>query len=208
MGFYFSLSFILTLIIMTHTPIQLIVGLCNPGPEYEQTRHNAGAWFVEEVARRFNVNLRPEVKFKGLSGHFTEAGKTCRLLLPTTFMNLSGQAIRAIANFYKIPVDAILVAHDELDLPVGSIKLKQGGGHGGHNGLRDTISHLNSKDFFRLRIGINHPGDRSKVVDYVLKRPSKEDAQKIQYAIDDATRVLDTMLVGDMQKAMKDLHSK
>jgi PTH1 family peptidyl-tRNA hydrolase len=193
---------------MTRTPIQLIVGLCNPGPEYEQTRHNAGAWFVEEAARRFNVSLRPEVKFKGLSGRFTEAGNTCHLLLPTTFMNLSGQAIGAIVNFYKIPVNAILVAHDELDLPVGSIKLKQGGGHGGHNGLRDTINHLNSKDFFRLRIGINHPGDRSQVIDYVLKRPSKEDAEKIHHAIEDAAKVLDSILSGDTQKAMKDLHSR
>lgn len=189
------------------TPIQLIVGLGNPGADYEKTRHNAGAWFVEELAHKFQVSLRPELKFKGLSGCFTNAGSQCRLLIPTTFMNLSGHAIQSIASFYKIPVEGILVAHDELDLPVGTIRLKQGGGHGGHNGLRDTIHQLASKEFHRLRIGINHPGHKDKVLDYVLGRPSKEDQHKITHAIASAIHVLPELLAGDMQKAMRELHS-
>ncbi len=189
-------------------PIQLIVGLGNPGSDYEKTRHNAGVWFVDEVARKFKVSLRPESKFKGLTGHFSNAdNQQCRLLVPTTFMNHSGYAIQAIASFYKLPVEAILVAHDELDLPAGTIRLKQGGGHGGHNGLRDTINQLASKEFFRLRIGINHPGHKDKVVDYVLGRPSKDDSEKITQSIHDAIKILPEILVGEMQKAMKHLHS-
>lgn len=192
---------------MNKTPIQLIVGLGNPGSDYEKTRHNAGAWFVESISQQFEVLLRPELKFKGLAGLFTMAGNQCRLFIPTTFMNLSGHAIHTIASFYKIPVEAILVAHDELDLPVGTVRLKQGGGHGGHNGLRDSILQLGSKEFYRLRIGINHPGHKDKVIDYVLSRPSKDDHHKITDSITDALKVLPEILAGDMQKAMKDLHS-
>jgi len=190
-----------------YAPIQLIVGLCNPGSKYEQTRHNAGAWFVSQLAEKYQVLLRPELKFKGLAGSFTYEDRTCRLLLPTTFMNLSGQAIVAMANFYKIPAEQILVAHDELDLPAGIAKLKQGGGHGGHNGLRDTIAQLGTRDFFRLRIGINHPGDKRQVIDYVLKKPSNADSIKIQNSISDALQVTDALIEGDIQKAMRELHS-
>ncbi len=191
----------------TYAPIQLIVGLCNPGSKYEQTRHNAGAWFVGQLAEKYQVQLRPELKFKGLAGSFTYEDQTCRLLLPATFMNLSGQAIAAMANFYKIPPEQILVAHDELDLPTGVTRIKQGGGHGGHNGLRDTIAQLGTRNFFRLRIGINHPGDKLQVVDYVLKKPSNADSIKIQNSISDALQVTDALIEGDIQKAMRELHS-
>lgn len=192
---------------MTATPIQLIVGLCNPGLQYHYTRHNAGEWFINEVAEKFQITLRPEMKFKGFIGEIKHGSHNCKLLLPATFMNLSGQAIQAVVNFFKIPINAILVAHDELDLPVGSIKLKQGGGHGGHNGLRDTIVHLGSQNFFRLRIGIGHPGHRDRVIDYVLKRPSQEEREKIQIALIRALNGINEILAGDMQKAMKNLHS-
>ncbi|RMU32066.1 Peptidyl-tRNA hydrolase [Pseudomonas amygdali pv. morsprunorum] len=139
------------------TAIQLIVGLGNPGAEYEQTRHNAGAFFVERIAAAQRVNLVPERKFFGLTGRFTHQGQDVRLLIPTTYMNRSGQAVAALAGFYRIPVESILVAHDELDLPPGVAKLKVGGGHGGHNGLRDIIAQLgNQNTFHRLRLGIGH----------------------------------------------------
>ncbi len=139
--------------------IDLIVGLGNPGRQYEDTRHNAGAWFVERLARQHHANLSNDAKYKALTGRATINGHDVRLLIPTTFMNVSGQAVAPFANFFKIPAERILVAHDELDLPPGVAKLKQGGGHGGHNGLRDIISKLgNNKNFARLRIGIGHPG--------------------------------------------------
>ena len=151
--------------------IQLIVGLGNPGAQYEDTRHNAGFWFVEQLARAYGGSLQPEKKFFGYAARITIGGQDVRLLTPSTFMNRSGQAVNAIATFYKIPPQAILVAHDELDHPPGIGRLKQGGGHGGHNGLRDIISSLgNNKDFCRLRIGIGHPGNSKAVVNYVLKK--------------------------------------
>jgi len=187
--------------------VQLIVGLGNPGDKYEQTRHNAGFWFVDEIARHYGVEFRPETKFLGLAARVQSNGLDFWLLKPTTFMNRSGQSIQALAKFYKIPVESILVAHDELDLPTGVAKLKVGGGHGGHNGLRDTIAAL-GKNFMRLRLGIDHPGHRDMVVDYVLKSPSKSDRQLIDDACYEATRVIPDLVKGDLAKAMQELHTK
>ena len=188
--------------------IELIVGLGNPGREYDDTRHNAGVWFIEELARSAGVILQPEKKFHGLTARISLHGRDIRLLFPTTFMNRSGQAVAAMANFYRIPPEQILVAHDELDIPVGTARLKQGGGHGGHNGLRDIISSLgNNKNFHRLRIGVGHPGDSSKVVGYVLNRPSREEDRKIRDAVDEATRIMPEAMNGSWAKAVQQLHT-
>jgi PTH1 family peptidyl-tRNA hydrolase len=189
-------------------PIRLIVGLGNPGAEYEQTRHNAGAWLVERLARQEGISLSPDKKFFGLSGKGRIDGQECFLLLPTTFMNRSGQSVAALANFYKIKPNEILVAHDELDMPAGVAKFKIGGGHGGQNGLRDIIAQLgNQKDFHRLRVGIGHPGDKSLVTGHVLGRASKAEQQSIDHVIDEAICVLPDAISGDLAKAMNRLHS-
>jgi peptidyl-tRNA hydrolase len=188
--------------------VKLIVGLGNPGAKYEQTRHNAGFWFVEEVARQFSAQFRPETKFLGEAARIQQNGMDFWLLKPTTFMNRSGQSIQALANFYKIEPESILVAHDELDLAPGVARLKKGGGHGGHNGLKDTIAALGTKEFQRLRLGIGHPGDKSQVVDFVLKAPSKTEFQQIDDAIYQATRVLPDLLAGNVEKAMNQLHTE
>jgi PTH1 family peptidyl-tRNA hydrolase len=187
--------------------VRLIVGLGNPGDKYEQTRHNAGFWFVDEVARQYGVELRPETKFLGLAARVQSNGMDFWLLKPTTFMNRSGQSIQALAKFYKIPVESILVVHDELDLPPGTAKLKVSGGHGGHNGLRDMIAAM-GKGFMRLRLGIGHPGHRDMVVDYVLKNASKSDHQLIDDASYAATKVIPDLVKGDLAKAMQDLHTQ
>lgn len=189
--------------------IQLIVGLGNPGAQYEQTRHNAGFWFVEAVARRHGGSLKSENKFHGEACKVFVDGKELWLLKPMTFMNKSGQAISALARFYKIEPENILVAHDELDLPPGAIRLKQGGGHGGHNGLRDTIAQLGgSRDFQRLRIGIGHPGHSSQVTGYVLGKAPADEQRLIEQAIDDALDILPLAVNGELQKAMNQLHTK
>ena len=188
--------------------IKLIVGLANPGSQYQDTRHNAGAWYVEELARAYNIPFKVESKFHG---HFAKGligSEDIKLLIPTTFMNVSGKAIQAVANFYKIEPEEILVAHDELDIDPGTLKLKKGGGHGGHNGLRDTVSKLgNNKDFMRLRVGIGHPGHKSQVTNYVLGKPSPDDRNAINLAIDEAVRETPTLLSGDWDKAVQRLHS-
>lgn len=190
------------------TAIKLIAGLGNPGAEYRGTRHNAGADFVEQLARNAGVELRADSKFFGLAGQLTLAGHDLRLLIPTTFMNRSGKAVAAIAGFYKILPEEILIAHDELDLPAGSARFKRGGGHGGHNGLRDIIPALgNNRDFQRLRIGIGHPGHASKVTGYVLGAPGPTDRQRIDQCIDEAIAALPLLLDGDEVKAMTRLHS-
>ncbi len=189
------------------SPIQLIVGLGNPGDEYINTRHNAGVWFIEAIANHANAELRFEKKFQGLIATFEVDNHVCRLLFPSTFMNKSGISIRKFADFYAIPPQAILVAHDDLDLATGVARIKFGGGHGGHNGLRDTIKHLNTNDFYRLRIGIGHPGDRSQVLDYVLHTPSRSDRKQIDTAIEDAYATLPLLLKGDMPRAMQQLHT-
>lgn len=189
--------------------LQLIVGLGNPGPEYEQTRHNAGALFVELLARQQGVSLSNERKFFGLTGRFSHQGRDIRLLIPTTFMNRSGQAVAALAGFYRIPMDAILVAHDELDMPPGVAKLKTGGGHGGHNGLRDIIAQMgNQNTFHRLRLGIGHPGQASQVSGYVLGRAPQSERDLLDSSIEAALKVLPEMLDGQWTRAMQTLHTQ
>ncbi|WP_345831369.1 aminoacyl-tRNA hydrolase [Erwinia sp. HDF1-3R] len=188
--------------------IKLIVGLANPGAEYAATRHNAGAWYVDLLAERHNQSLKEESKFYGYTARLNLSGNDVRLLVPTTFMNLSGKAVAAMATFYRIAPEEILVAHDELDLLPGIAKFKQGGGHGGHNGLKDIISKLgNSQDFHRLRIGIGHPGDRNKVVGFVLGKPQAAEQTLIDSAIDEAARCTELWLKEDKLKAMNRLHA-
>ena len=190
------------------TPVELIVGLGNPGPNYERTRHNAGADLVLELAKSLHVELKPESKFFGDTARVTLDGHDVRLLIPSTFMNLSGKSVNALAKFYQIAPEAILVVHDELDKPPGEARFKKGGGHGGHNGLRDTIKCLgNNKEFARLRIGIGHPGNAKQVADYVLKKASPNDQQLIINSIDDALRALPLAVAGEWEKAMLKLHS-
>ncbi|NIB40145.1 aminoacyl-tRNA hydrolase [Pseudomaricurvus alkylphenolicus] len=190
------------------TPIQMIVGLGNPGAEYDLTRHNAGADFVTEVARQCGASLAPEKKFFGHVAQINIDNRPVRLLIPTTFMNRSGQSVAALANFYKIAPEAILVAHDELDMEPGIAKLKIGGGHGGHNGLRDIISALgNNKNFARLRLGIGHPGNAKQVASYVLKKAPTEDFNKTEDAIYQSTKILPLLVKGEWNNAMKELHT-
>jgi PTH1 family peptidyl-tRNA hydrolase len=188
--------------------IQLVAGLGNPGAKYEQTRHNAGFWFVDEVARQYNTAFRSESKYKSDVARCTIAGNDCRLQKPMDFMNCSGLPVASLASFYQIPRSGILVVHDDLDLPPGTVKLKQGGGHGGHNGLRDLISHLGSKDFLRLRVGIGHPGHRDDVVGYVLKNASRDDRTAIDQAIERTVTVLPDIVAGNTEAAMKELHTR
>ena len=191
------------------TAVQLIVGLGNPGPEYDQTRHNAGALFVERVAESQRVNLAVDRKYFGLVGKFNHQGREVRLLIPTTYMNRSGQSVAALANFFKIKPEEILVAHDELDMLPGVAKLKQGGGHGGHNGLRDIIAQLgNQNNFHRLRLGIGHPGHASLVSGYVLGRAPRSEQDLLEQSIDFALDVLPEILAGDWTVAMRKLHSQ
>lgn len=188
--------------------IKLIVGLGNPGREYENTRHNAGALFVEELSRQQGASLAAESKFFGLTARINLDGHDIRLVIPTTFMNRSGQAVAALCNFYKIAIDEVLVAHDEMDINIGTARFKQGGGHGGHNGLRDIISQSgNSKNFHRLRIGIGHPGSADQVTGYVLSKAPAADHQKMLDAIDESIRALPDAINGDWAKAMNYLHT-
>lgn len=188
--------------------IRCIVGLGNPGPKYQPTRHNAGYWLVDELARRHQLRFRSETRFQGEIARLTLEGQGCWLLKPTTFMNHSGRSVAALANYYRIPPQQILLAHDDLDLPPGTVRLKKGGGHGGHNGLRDTIAALGSREFYRLRIGIDHPGHRDQVVDFVLSRPSQEEEQKIRNAIDRAADQLPLLLLGEYDRIMNSLHMR
>lgn len=187
--------------------IRLFVGLGNPGEKYTHTRHNAGAWLVETLAEVVKATLHEEPMFHGRVGCFDLLGQKIRLLIPSTFMNASGQSVRAMSQFYRIPPQAILVAHDELDFPPGIIRLKQHGGHGGHNGLRDIITHLHTDEFARLRIGIGHPGERSKVEHYVLTRPSEDDRAKIMAALQQVTELLPELTTGKIQTSIKKLHT-
>jgi len=187
--------------------IDLIVGLGNPGAQYEATRHNAGFWFVEQIARLKGAHFRPENKFSGEVCRVILEGRDIWLLKPTTFMNRCGLAVGQLAGFYKIPPENILVAHDEIDLEAGDIRLKTGGGHGGNNGLRDIIAHM-GKEFNRLRIGVGHPGHKDQVADYVLHKASKDDQISIDNAIDNALRVLPLLAEGSWEKAVHRLHTK
>ena len=190
------------------TTIKLIVGLANPGNEYAATRHNAGAWFVDQLAERYHQSLKNEPKFFGYSSRITLSGQDVRLLVPTTFMNLSGKAVQAMATFYQIKPEEILVAHDELDVNPGIAKFKFGGSHGGHNGLKDIASKLgNNLNFYRLRIGIGHPGDKNKVVSYVLNKPSKSEQDLIDKAIDESVCCTEILLSNGIEAAMNRLHA-
>jgi len=188
--------------------IKLIVGLANPGEKYAQTRHNAGAWYVQELARVCGATLVVDSKYYGLTARVTLHGKDVRLLIPSTFMNLSGKSVGALANFFRIEPEEILVAHDELDMQPGVAKFKLGGGHGGHNGLKDIIAKLaNNKGFYRLRIGIGHPGDKSQVSNYVLGKAPASEQTLIETVIDEAVRSTELLFNEDMAKAMHRLHS-
>ena len=188
--------------------LRVIVGLGNPGPKYTETRHNAGFWFIEQVARKYSATFRPEKKFHGEVAKISLQGKDIWLLKPGTFMNRSGLAVRSLLSFYRIAADQLLVAHDEIDLPPGTAKLQTGGGHGGHNGLRDIISQLGTKDFHRLRIGVGHPGSKEQVVDYVLHNASRDERILIDRDIDDAVGVMPELASGALEQAMQKLHSK
>lgn len=190
-----------------NTRIRLIVGLGNPGPDYEKTRHNAGAWLIEQLTHAEKLKLHTEIKFKGRLAKLVLDDQECWLLIPNTFMNLSGQSVSAVAKFYKINPAEILVAHDELDFPPGVIRLKKGGGVGGHNGLKDIAAHLQTPDFYRLRIGIGHPGDRDAVLNYVLGIPSKNDVKLIHSTIERALPFIPDLVKGDMAKVMQYLHT-
>jgi PTH1 family peptidyl-tRNA hydrolase len=187
--------------------IRLIVGLGNPEADYGDTRHNAGFWFLDLLAIHLSQSFRYEKRFNADEAKFRPGGKDVILLKPQTFMNRSGQSVGAVMRFYKMRSEQILVVHDELDLEPGDNRLKQGGGHGGHNGLRDTISHLGNRDFFRLRVGIGHPGDRDQVTSYVLHRPSAQDKELIQAANQRTLEVMPLLFEGRFDKAMQALHT-
>jgi PTH1 family peptidyl-tRNA hydrolase len=186
--------------------IRLIVGLGNPGKEYEATRHNAGFWLVERFAAHERIGLKKDAKYHAYVGRHAPSGAW--LVLPQTYMNASGRAVGLLAGFFKIAPEQVLVAHDELDFPPGTAKLKQGGGVAGHNGLRDIAARLGSLDFWRLRLGIGHPGDKNVVADYVLRKPAPEDRAAIDRSIDKALEVLPLCVAGDIQGAMLKLHTK
>ena len=188
-------------------PPRLIVGLGNPGPEYEATRHNVGFWFVDQLADKLKISLAPQAKFYGRAGRSSELW----LLQPTTYMNRSGQSVAALANFYKISPAEILVIHDELDLPPGGIRLKQGGGNGGHNGLKDIQAKLGTPDFWRLRLGIGHPrtlGLSQQVADFVLHQPRKEELPDIEHALARCQLAWPKLSAGDFAGAQQQLHGK
>lgn len=187
--------------------IKLFVGLGNPGAEYEATRHNAGFWWLEAAARELKVHLVPEKSYWGLAARTQVGGQTVWLLEPQTFMNLSGKSVGALAKFFKIKPEEMMVAHDELDIEPGQVKLKKGGSHAGHNGLRDIHAQLASADYWRLRIGVGHPGEKSEVVNWVLKKPSPDHRQAIEDGIARSIKALPQLLAGDMEKAMVLIHT-
>jgi PTH1 family peptidyl-tRNA hydrolase len=188
--------------------IKLLVGLGNPGPAYQDTRHNAGFWWLESVAHELKASLQAERAYFGRCARTTFEGQALWLLEPATFMNRSGQAVAALARFYKIPPEAILVAHDELDIEPGELKLKQGGGHAGHNGLRDIQAQLGSPDYWRLRIGIGHPGVKSEVTDWVLNKPAPAQREAIEQALTRSLQALPTLLGGRMEQATALIHTR
>ena len=189
--------------------MKLLVGLGNPGASYEATRHNAGVWWIDAVAQALGVSLKLQRDVQGRVGrHGPTGAQSVFLLTPQTYMNLSGQSVSALARFYKIAPEHILVVHDELDLPPGQVRLKLGGSSGGHNGLKDIQSQLGTDRFWRLRLGIGHPGVKDEVADYVLRKPTASDRQAIAQAIEKSLQVLDEMLQGHMERAMMTLHAK
>lgn len=193
---------------MDSIPLALVVGLGNPGGGYAETRHNIGFWYVDRMAEAAGARFRNESRFHGETAELGVAGARLRLLKPTTFMNLSGQAVAAMARFYRVPPQAILVVHDDLDLPAGEVRVKVGGGHGGHNGLRDIVARLGSSDFVRLRFGIGHPGHREGVTGHVLSRPAADEREALHAALDRALAELPQLVHGDWQAAMRHLHGR
>jgi PTH1 family peptidyl-tRNA hydrolase len=189
------------------SPIRLFAGLGNPGPEYAATRHNAGFWWIEQIARRLGVGLTMERAYHGFVARVNRPGGPLWLLEPQTFMNRSGQSVAALARFFKILPDQILIAHDELDLPAGQVKLKRGGGHAGHNGLRDIHAQLGSPDYWRLRIGIGHPGIKTEVVGWVLQKPPQDQRIGMEQAIDRAADAFELLACGDMEAATQKIHT-
>ncbi|MEO8808095.1 MAG: aminoacyl-tRNA hydrolase [Burkholderiaceae bacterium] len=188
--------------------IRLLVGLGNPGPEYEDTRHNAGFWFIDAVARELKASLAPERSYFGLVARVNLREGPVWLLEPMTFMNLSGKSVGALARFFKIAPGEILVAHDELDLLPGQVKMKLGGSHAGHNGLKDIQAALGCADFWRLRLGIGHPGVKAEVVNYVLRKPIAEQREAIDKSIAQGVSALDLLIDGDMERALMKVHAK
>jgi len=188
--------------------IRLLVGLGNPGPEYDATRHNAGFWWVDEAARKLGGTLLPDRSYHGLVARVTRTDGPVWLLQPQTYMNLSGKSVAALARFFKIAPSEILVAHDELDLLPGQVKLKLGGSHAGHNGLKDIQAQLGSADFWRLRLGIGHPGVKAEVINYVLRKPPLSERELVDKAVDQSMQALDLLLAGDMERAMMTIHAK
>jgi PTH1 family peptidyl-tRNA hydrolase len=192
---------------MAGLPLQLVVGLGNPGPEHEDTRHNAGFWFIDELARRHDGRLKPERRYNAEAGRVAIAGVALWLLKPMGYMNRSGLSVRSLCDYLQLPAEQVLVVHDELDLPAGVARLKSGGGAGGHNGLKDVIAHLGDS-FWRLRIGIGHPGNRDEVIDYVLQRPSAVDGRLMREAIELAVAEFPRLLTEGAEKMMNRLHTK
>ena len=187
--------------------IKLFVGLGNPGPEYEDTRHNAGFWWIDELARELKVTLQPERSYFGLAARASVDGQNVWLLKPQTYMNLSGKSVGALARFFKILPEEVLVVHDELDMLPGQAKLKRGGGHAGHNGLRDIHAQLGTPDYWRLRIGIGHPGDRAEVANWVLKKPAPDQRTLIEDSIAHSLKAWRLLQAGDMDKATLQIHT-
>ena len=192
---------------MDSSPIKLIVGLGNPGEKYAKTRHNAGFWFIDQLAQRNQISFHTETKFKGEIASFQYHGKKIWLLKPTTFMNLSGESLAALAKYYQIASENTLVVHDELDLPPGTSRFKRGGGHGGHNGLRDIFKHF-AKDFWRLRVGVGHPGHKDQVLSFVLNAATKKEQALIEQSLATAQDAMNDAYVGDMEAAMRLLHNQ
>jgi PTH1 family peptidyl-tRNA hydrolase len=192
---------------MAGLPLRIIVGLGNPGPEHLVTRHNAGFWFVDLLARRHGVEFRDYRKYSGETARISISSQDLILLKPTTYMNRSGLSVRQLSEFFKVAADDILVAHDELDLPVGSVRLKHGGGHGGHNGLRDTIAHI-GESFWRIRLGVGHPGNKTEVIDYVLSRAPRAEEDLIFEAVNTAADCMPLLIEQGAERAMTKLHSR
>jgi len=188
--------------------IRLMVGLGNPGAEYEHTRHNAGFWFIDAVARQLKTALAPDRSYFGLAARVNLPGGTLWLLEPMTFMNMSGKSVAALARFFKIAPEEILVAHDELDLMPGQMKLKLGGSHAGHNGLKDIQAQLGSPDFWRLRLGIGHPGVKAEVINHVLRKPLATEREAIDQSIAQALDALELLIASDMERAMLKIHAR
>jgi PTH1 family peptidyl-tRNA hydrolase len=191
---------------VTSNGIQLIVGLANPGAQYAGTRHNAGAWYISALAHEHQATLKLDKKLKSTLGKIQQPS-ACYLAVPTEFMNLSGSSVQALMHYYKCKAANVLIAHDDIDLPAGSIKLKFDGGHGGHNGLRDIFQKIGTPAFWRLRIGVGHPGNKNDVTNYVLRAPKKNEAEDINASINDATHMTADIIAGKFEHAMQRLHT-